>query len=274
MKVYQYIKPEVFFNAFTREGFWVKASHPEEFNDLFECTGGVYGTPTEEFVKEFLEQRPDLCSMAMWNGKGAAEYVGEWLWRAFYDRKFLGQGHRISCFVESSAVDDDVGADARMWSHYADCAHGLRLCFETDGLPYEFEKVNYKYVAPKLNLKDVPNIAALKGFIEECIHTKQKSWSQENEVRVVFRGPNDDVKWHEDLKMYRWMMPYANIREIVMGEQAYKDHARREEIRGHLIKHCGGRMADLKIRAMKRSFNTYGYSYSDVSIIPSLESDE
>ena len=260
MRVYQYIKPEVFVNAFTRDGFWVKASHPAEFNDLFECTGGVYGTPNDKFVKEFFELRPELRNAIEWHGKTPEKFVEEWLWRAFYDRNFLGQAYRISCFVESSVVDDDVGADARMWSHYADCGRGLRLCFETDGLPFEFEKVNYKYAAPNLNLKDVPNIAALKEFIEECIHTKQKGWSQENEVRVIFRGPNDDVKWDGDLKMYRWMMPYANVREIVIGEQAYKDHVRREEIRGHLIKHCSGRMADLKIVAMERDFNIYGYS--------------
>ncbi len=263
MRVYQYVKADVIHRALTPEGFWVKASHPCDFNDPFECTGGVFGCPTCTFVEEFYADRPDQLLVASQYGD-TTKYAVNWLWRAFRDRKFLGQAYKISCFVNSHRANQFAGSDIRMWTHYADCGMGVRLEFDTEKMPFYPEVIRYTEEAPKLDLSMVHHIGELDSFIDKCLVTKHKIWEPEQEVRVVFRGPNDAVHLDPENKIYRWLLPLDSLVSITIGESLLKAmDGKMEQILRCAIEESNRHVA---LYAAIRDYNVYGMSCRSISL--------
>lgn len=264
MRLYHYVKADVVKTALNAAGFWVKASHPCEFNDPFECTGGVYGTPPLSLVEEFYATRPDQALVASVHGN-MAEYVSKWLWKAFRNRKFLGQGHRISCFSDADGMQKYPGSDVRMWAHYANHGMGLRLEFDTEDVDFPIDTVKYNDKAPILDLSTVNHLKDLSAFIETCVVTKHKIWTPEQEVRIVFRGPNDAVRYDPRIKMYRWPLPLNCIVEIAVGETLINSSQVNETVR-HIRKAIQGAEQSISIVAATRNYNTYGLDYTPITL--------
>ena len=263
MRVYQYVKADVLRHALTPEGFWVKASHPCDFNDPFECTGGVFGCPTCTFIEEFYAERPDQFLVALQHGD-TTKYVGNWLWNAFHDRKFFGQVYKISCFVDAHGANLFAGSDIRMWAHYADFGIGFRLEFDTEKMPFQPEAIRYTNEVPKLDLSTVHHISELNSFIEKCLVTKHKIWESEQEVRIVFRGPNDAVQFNSENKIYRWLLPLESLISITIGEPLSKQmNEQMEQVLRVVIEESKQRVA---LYAATRDYNVYGMDYRPVSV--------
>ena len=263
MRIYQYVKADVLRHALTPDGFWVKASHPCDFNDPFECTGGVFGCPTCTFLEEFYAERPDQFLVALQHGD-TVKYAGNWLWNAFHDRKFLGQAYKISCFVDAHGANLFAGADIRMWAHYADFGMGVRLEFDSEKMPSQPEIISYTNDVPKLDLSAVQHISELNSFIEKCLVTKHKIWEPEQEVRIVFRGPNDAVQLDPENKIYRWLLPLDSLVSITIGESLLKamDGKMEQILRGAIE----GNNRHVALYAAIRDYNVYGMSYRPVSV--------
>ena len=263
MRLYHYVKADVVKTALNAAGFWVKASHPCEFNDPFECTGGVYGTPPHSLVEEFYATRPDQALVASVHGN-MAEYVSKWLWKAFRNRKFLGQGHRISCFSDADGMQKYPGSDVRMWAHYANHGMGLRLEFDSEDVDFPIDTVKYNDKAPILDLSTVNHLKDLSAFIETCVVTKHKIWTPEQEVRIVFRGPNDAVPFDSTINMYRWLLPLTCIKRIAIGEVLWKSSAD-SSVMQHVMNIVHGASYNIPIVVAVRDYNSYVVNYCNVT---------
>ena len=116
MKLYHYVRADVIEKAFTSDGFWVKASHPCEFNDPFECTGGVYGNPPQSLVDDLFMNATSMKRLECLHCD-SKQNIRRCLWKAFMDRRFIGQAYKISCFTDAVRLKRFPGSDIRMWAH-------------------------------------------------------------------------------------------------------------------------------------------------------------
>lgn len=264
MRLYHYMKASVLEKALTSDGLWVKAGSPCDFNDSFECTGGIYGTPTSSLVEEFYAIRPDQELVENSCGDRVG-YVRKWLWKAFLDRKFLGQAYKISCFVNADKALQFHGSDIRMWAHYADYGMGVRFELDTDNIQFVPESVQYASAAPTLDLSTINHIAELQDFIDACVKTKHIIWESEQELRIIFRGPNDAVRYDPRNKMYRWPLPLNCIVEIAVGETLINSSQENETGR-HIRKAIQGAEQNISIVAATRNYNTYGLDYTPITL--------
>ena len=260
----QYVKADVIERALNAEGFWVKASCPSDFNDPFECTGGVYGDPASPVVEEFYATRPDQAHHASLHGD-RTEYLQKWLRRAFSNRNFLGQGYKISCFSSVEGIQQFSGSDIRMWAHYTNNGMGVRIEFDSDDIPYFTDAVNYSYEAPKLDLSGINHIEDLEEYIKSCIVTKHKIWEPEQEVRIVFRGPHAAVRFDSEVNMYRWLLPLSCIKKIAIGEALLKVHMSSSCLR-HVRNIIHDAAQHISTVAVVRDYNSYGLDYHDITL--------
>ena len=263
MRLYHYVKADVIEKGLNADGFWVKASRPCEFNDLFECTGGVYGNPTRSLVEDFCATRHDQAMVASAHGD-TAEYVGKWLWKAFIDRKFLGQGYRISCFTDAGRMQKYPGSDIRMWAHYTNQGMGVRFKIDTEKMQFLPEAVRYSCEAPKLDLSTVNHIRELTDFIEDCIITKHKIWEPEQEARIIFRGSNEAVCFDPKVKMHRWLLPLNCVVKIAIGEALLKS-SEIYVILQHIRNVIRRVRPTISIVAATRNYNTYDIDYVPIT---------
>lgn len=230
MKLYQWMSYEIFKKAIDGDCLCVRAARPSEFNDPFDCTGGVYGTPTVQLVTSFFNARRDMqrCFEAKFAmgflgedyDEAARKEVGTILGKMFQDRNFIGQGYRISCFSKADAINPSE--ELLMWSHYGDKGRGVRICVDVEDPNIELLDVEYDPSAPCIDLSEIRSVDELMPFIEKCIRTKQRQWGYEHEVRVIFRGPS-----HPAVSVYtdpetgymceRWRIKLHHITEIAVG---------------------------------------------------------
>ena len=221
---------ETFKKAIDGDCLCVRAARPSEFNDPFDCTGGVYGTPTLQLVASFFNARRDM--QMCFEGKFATGLLGAnrdeaarkevrtILWKMFQDRNFIGQGFRIACFSNADVIKP--AEELLMWSHYGDKGRGVRICVEVDDSNIELVDVEYDPSAPCMDLADIHSIDELAPFIEKCIRTKQRQWLYEHEVRVIFRGPSHSaISPYKDpetgYKCERWSIDISYVSEIAIG---------------------------------------------------------
>lgn len=264
MRLCQYVKADVVEKALKADGFWVKASHPCDFNDPFECTGGMYGNPTCSLIEAFYERRPDQVSIAALHGN-RDEYVSTWLRNAFRNRRFLGQGYRISCFSDVDRMRVYPGADIHMWAHYANHWMGLRLEFDSEDVDFTTDAVRYVDAAPRLDMSTINHLDDLATFIETCVVTKHKIWEPEQEVRIVFKGPNDAVLFDPAVNMHRWLLPLKCIKRIAIGEALLKASSD-SPIMQHIRTIGHGAPYGIPVVAAIRNYNYYGIDYRDVTL--------
>jgi len=151
-----------------------------------------------------------------------------------------------------------------MWTHYADCGMGVRLEFDTEKMPFYPEVIRYTEEAPKLDLSMVHHIGELDSFIDKCLVTKHKIWEPEQEVRVVFRGPNDAVHLDPENKIYRWLLPLDSLVSITIGESLLKAmDGKMEQILRCAIEESNRHVA---LYAAIRDYNVYGMSCRSISL--------
>jgi len=272
--LYQYMSVDTFLKAFTRDGFWVKASCPNEFDDPYECTGLVKGYPKESLIQQFFQLRnKDVEVMEYLKGIGVRYYPGldswecnsrsdivkNWLMKALQERSFLSQGYRISCFC-----GDDHDEDL-MWAFYGDKSRGVRIAFELNGVGISLFDVEYLDELPSIELSELEDLdTGLKPFFDRCVIGKHKSWAFQDEKRVVFQNPDDPrVTYCESLKMYRWLISLECIKSIDLGCEVMENF----DIRGAIarkISECGSCFH--LVHSVVRLYNRYGFSKKNEEI--------
>lgn len=279
MRLYQWMSYDTFKKAIDGDCISVRAATPAEFNDPFDCTGGVYGTPTSQFVKSFFNVRSDvqICFEAKFamgflgcdHDAAAKREVESILRRMFQDRNFIGRGYRIACF--SIADEITPAEELLMWSHYGDKGRGVRICVDAEDPNIDVEKVDYEDIAPCLDLTSIKHVDELEQFIEKCVRTKQRNWSYEHEGRAVFRGPS-----HPDISPYtdsetgygcdRWRIKLSQIAEIAIGQlRLGRGPYPNDEVSTlRRIKEAGCR-TDV-FRSAVLNYNTYSYDYQRISV--------
>lgn len=264
MRLYQYVKADVIEKAFTSDGFWVKASHPCEFNDPFECTGGVYGDPKQSFVDELFANTTSMKSLEYLHCE-SKKNIRRVLWQAFMDRRFLGQAYKISCFSDAERLANFPGSDIRMWAHYANNGMGVRIEFDSEDIPYRFDAVKYTYESPKLNLSEISSVDDIDAYIETCVVTKHKIWEPEQEVRIIFRGSSEGVCFDPEVRLWRWLLPIGYIKEIAIGEALLKSSNSSSSMK-RIQSIVRNAPQTIFIVASVRDYNSFGLKYREITI--------
>lgn len=252
-----------FLKAFTKEGFWVKASCPSEFDDPYECTGLIIGSPSPTAIEQFFAWRPDILKLWTelrfcygldpWECRTKSDCVRNWLVKSLREREFLSRGYRISCFC-ADGHDEDL-----MWAFYGDKSRGVRLVFDLDDLDIPLVDVQYAAEPPSVNLDEMDDLQdGLKPFFDSCVATKHNSWAYQNEVRAIFQGSDDDrVKYSEELKIHRWLIPIENVKRIDLGCEVMANFKDRGAIARKILE-CGEKFH--LVCSTVRLYNKYGFS--------------
>lgn len=270
MLLWRYMSIETFLKATTKDEFVVKASRPSDFNDPFECTGVVYGRPTDTLVEEYWHLRPadhkTFRDIHYINGFTVNELgdeknaVMQCLSRMVQRRDFLSQGYRISCF----AGDDHNRT--YMWSHYGDQSRGVAVAFDLgrmEGLT--IQQVEYKERPVGVDLSSINHIEQLQPFFEACVRTKSSAWRVEDEYRVVFSNPDNGITRIERDGVF-WTIKNERIAKYIVGcEWKNVDATLRDKLR-HVINEC--ELDPNKFRIAKRDYENY--SYKEVPFTPYL----
>lgn len=272
MRLYQWMPYATFKKTIGDGCIWVRATMPMEFNDPFDCTGGIWGYPNSDVVREFMEkcpasrmcfeQRFQLGMLGDDYNTAAVREVATLLWNMFRDRRFIGQGFRIACF--SRADEMNAGEQLLMWSHYGEKGLGVRLGVEVDGRMENLVNVEYEEMAPKLDLSELSALNELESFIATCIKTKHRAWKYEHETRIVFKGPrHPDICKYEDsetkITCERWRIPLKQVTEVAIGGLRLNARGYPDEEMSLLrkLKDAGCRPEAFKCARL--NYNTYSY---------------
>lgn len=279
MRLYQWMSYDTFKKAIGNGCFYVRATRPWEFNDPFDCTGGVFGTPSSDFVSEFfiLRQDKQMCFESKFkmgflgnNRDEAAKKEVEGILRhMLQDRKFLGQGYRIACFSDADRIN--LSDETLMWAHYGEKGRGVRVCIELDGSDFDLVHVDYKDEPPQIDLGVIGTIDELGPFFKKCIWTKHRSWQYENEVRAIFSGPSHpNIYPYRDpvtkYKCERLRIEFAQMSEIAIGQLRLNQDEFPDDVISTLreIQKVIGFAGTFKSAVL--NYNTYGYDYLDLTI--------
>jgi hypothetical protein len=171
-------------------------SHPDEFNDPFDCKVDYFHKGTRDkwvdFFCQFDKMHPVKASNhvkdCLKNGTLKQRKEGIVLKKRikFDEGNFL----RACCFSETEK-------SVLMWSHYTQKHEGICLSFKSYYagdyyLPLDseyalpFNKVNYFDDRPKaVNLLDMSNTPEIKRIISDFFVTKFTHWQYENEYRLL-----------------------------------------------------------------------------------------
>lgn len=172
-------------------------SHPDEFNDPFDCKVDFYHKGTRDkwvtFFCQFQNMHPVEANSqvedCLNNGTLEQEKDGLVLKRSFeFDE---GNWLRACCFSETKK-------SILMWSHYTKKHEGICLSFKSYSagdyylLPLDSEyvlpcfKVNYLNDKPQaVNLLDMNNTPEIKRIIGDFFIIKSKHWKYEHEYRLL-----------------------------------------------------------------------------------------
>ena len=179
MLCYKYMPYERFMQSIKPTGVYLKVSRPAEFNDPYDCTGTVTGVLSQHLkdtygnaFKQLLN--PEELDLSV-NVEG---------------RRLFDGMYRILSMCDSSVKG--TAEEMLMWSHYADCARGVRVGIEVDTHRYRLGVVAYEELVPQLDATKIVewkifDDPELRRFLKACLLTKHKIWEYEQERRVVFR---------------------------------------------------------------------------------------
>ena len=228
MKFYKYMKLKWLHEVLRPEGIRLLINTPSEFNDPFDSTGQVFGTPTPTFIDNYLQGRQSLRDKAQAENQSLANMVTKDFAGLMQSRKAFDAFLRFFCMA--SATSDNNVSTSLMWSHYADNAKGVRLTLDLEGTHISPTPVRYCFVAPSLDLSSPQYFGgeepSIEKFCLECAFTKDLAWSYENEWRIIF--PVDDldklerfgVSVTKEGERYFWHPARHVVKRIDFGVQA------------------------------------------------------
>ena len=262
--------------VFRKDGVRLKLSSPSEFNDPFDSTGVVSGTPMRSFIDEYLSVKTSLHDTKVRGLIAAGDYeelgkiVRDDFSSALESRKVFDDFIRIFCVVAGCADDNSTSL---MWSHYADKSKGVRVEIDFSETPVVPLSICYCASAPILDLTgeehysgDMPYI---EKFIIECIFTKNAAWSYEHEMRAIFPIADSDidecirkgVPIVKDGNIYYWQPNRSAIKRIDFGVMAD-----RQEIDNTIKMLIENGFHDVQFFLAKKDSASYGYRYEPYRI--------
>lgn len=285
MLCYRYMS---FQNAkWSLEDGWYKTSKPSDFNDPFDCRINVIGELQDEVAAEYIDRNfqqlrarvilkhPELIKLNMGRKlmfekmRLCADWANEVMTQM---RTGCENDARIICFSRA-AVEGD-GNDNLMWGHYADKGAGIRIGFELDDSnmdnPYRLKRVCYDKEMPTYDLsklKKWPKEGAPDNdFFFKCIFTKDSSWKDEHEVRMLIPrkhplfAPLFREMWIEGRKLDFVHLSYNVVRSIDFGVRADISQCKKLAAAIHekeSARHIVFRRAEFRK-------DIYGYKYVDL----------
>ena len=206
----------------------IKASKPSEFNDPFDCVGAISGQLPKDAEDKYIDQCYQKYAPAM--GKEMEEefkntfasVYKSLVERCFYNKQHLDEVCRIVSLSDASRISHRD--DLLMWSHYADCAKGVRIAID---MPrscdyYALEHVHY---AEEIPVYDITNADVLFGgprwekAYRQFVCTKSMAWSYETEVRLVLHRPASDAHLIKVKGMDFFHLKRGWIKEVAFGSE-------------------------------------------------------
>ena len=239
----------------------LKLSHPQEFNDPFECLMGIKKyIPTinqykkrmrsEEFSVSCKETRGLTKQQVsdIWSDENISKRYDECVKHLKKDstqkeidksrktiRDDLFQDKRLLCFASTEmSIYDDI----LMWAHYADSHRGVKIVFDTDLMSIiskNIEKVIYrkKQSIYDYKLYYLAKNEKMKKSLKNMWRTKSSLWKHEREWRWLLHIGECIF---EDKHYFKEISP-RSIKEIYFGcdinlkdKQAYCDLLEGEEL--------------------------------------------
>ena len=216
----------------------LKVSHPQEFNDPYDCLGACVGQYPISTLKEyFLDHRSVVYATTVTAAKEynktieeAADMLAQInvrgmsinMAKMITNRDSVKDIRFILCF--SGAQENDSG-HSLMWSHYANKCKGVRLGFDFGGPEFEMymNAVRYSCERATLNLsliKDFEHDHEYLRFSEENLLMKSIEWAYEREYRMMIDDKHSEVendKAGNRIHFWRFKPEYLRLVDLGFG---------------------------------------------------------
>lgn len=194
---------------------YLYASHPDQFNDIYDCHEELFDFDDEDAVIHFLsggeEESTKKLKIAIAADRQNVIQSAQRNFRQIIYRK-LG----IVCMTSNPN-------NILMWSYYTN-HRGFLVEYAYKEFPFDYHgpfPVNYQAELEKLSLKEVP--------MPLCVlfqsNVKHKGWEHESEWRILIENPEGEMSSPElfsellDLggRERKFTYPSAAIKSIVLG---------------------------------------------------------
>ena len=219
----------------------LKLADVDEFNDIFDGRGACINELHRDAVIRIIadninynlrfdiEQVLNCLQKALVIPKDVLDLATEIVRYGVHSRQ-MAKEIKVICF----AKPENRGADALMWSHYANNWKGVRLGFcllydihkEIDfkklTTPYIFEPVKYSEMRPTLDLSQITtleNSPIYIDFFRKTLITKSLEWSYESEWRLMVDRPRAIRKVINNKEMLFWKFHPLLLKSIDLGPE-------------------------------------------------------
>ena len=223
MLYYKFMSYKRFVESILPGGAFIKVSRPCEFNDPFDCTGGLIGEFNSKVAEEYCNMFYVDALPNFYAASAKAHFLGQLRTRQFFNEWF-----RILSLSDASRLLPNE--EFLMWAHYADNARGVRLTLDFSDYSKTVEPVEYVDTAPALNCSSITVMDPMKdvnlrSFLDACLVTKCNCWRYECESRVIFpinykdlrpMSVCDAVKPIAE-RNFVFAMPKRMLREVAFG---------------------------------------------------------
>lgn len=208
---------EYSYDALMNNYLW--ASHPEQFNDPYDCSRvlWMFETFSNEKMKAFI--RPAFWDHFSYMLNGRDDFF-------FFINYFSG-------IISLNSGDEKTKEDEDLFWGYYSKQEGFAIEFDRNKLSNQLlktelsslEKVNY-YELRKFRKFELPhNLENLFDLLIEWMTQKKKIWENENEYRFIFL----DCNYHPDtdqgeIKSRKKHYTSNSIRNIFLGRRFFGNH--------------------------------------------------
>lgn len=226
---------------------YVYATHPNQFNDLFDCNEELINFDDEEDIRIFLRtaySEEQIDSMLQSNFQSTSTHV---------QRNFKAVLYRLIGVL--SMTEDPF--NILMWSYYTN-HYGFMLEFDISKFPFKFQgpfPINYQKEISPISVKETG--VQLAMLIQTNL--KYSDWKHENEWRLLIDSEEPMFSpFHKDLEKLgghdrKFKYPKEAIKSISLGNRFFSP----DEIKILDEKNLQIRLLDLWGLELKRQLMNY-----------------
>lgn len=167
------------------------ASHPDQFNDLFDCYFDLI-EPTNEYLFHVMDKIQDPVQ----NREKVKQNANEF--RKSFKLHFRAAMFRFYGILSMTTCNKNI----LMWAHYSN-NEGFAIEFDYFKFPFDFDGpfyINYKSGFEKIKLKaDLDKRLA----INYMCNIKDDKWKYENEWRIIVKATEQQQLFSPKIQMYK-----------------------------------------------------------------------
>jgi hypothetical protein len=167
------------------------ASHPDHFNDLFDCYFEII-EPTNEYLFHVMNKIQDpIRNREKFN-------QNEWEFRKSFKLHFRAAMFRFYGILSMTTCNKNI----LMWAHYSN-NEGFAVEFDYSKFPFDFDGpfyINYKSGFENIILKADPDKRLATNYM--C-NIKDEKWEYENEWRIIVKATEPQQLFSPKIQRYK-----------------------------------------------------------------------